>query len=46
MDGKSPTYCTIPENESCKMCSLSNYGRDCANEKIQAEEYIDQESNN
>lgn len=26
-----PKYCTNPEAESCDMCSLTNYGMDCAN---------------
>ena len=31
---KRPDYCAQPTVESCQICSLVNYGRDCANNPI------------
>jgi DNA-binding CsgD family transcriptional regulator len=33
MDAK-PEYCTRPELDSCYVCSLVSYGRDCYNNNI------------
>jgi len=31
---KRPDYCAQPTVESCQICSLVNYGRDCMNNPI------------
>ncbi|MBP7583052.1 MAG: hypothetical protein KBA61_03395 [Spirochaetes bacterium] len=36
-----PTYCTRPDVESCAVCSLTNYGRDCHNIPIRDEDDLD-----
>ena len=32
--GAKPDYCVFLEVANCEVCSLSNYGRDCQNNKI------------